>query len=210
MVLLKQKTDLAKKSKAQSAIELTLVLGLLLLLLTAMVEFGVLMNTYISVQDAARTGAREAAVADPIANQLKFLSNDDSEPGVPVIVRSALAPLEVDPKCDDPATDPCDNIIISVYSVTRGQTPKPLFPPHKVYNNYRTSQVTPAQLGAQLDPAAPNTGLVVIEIYYSYRQLLNLPWMDPFENAGGFIPLRVFAIMPLSAAEPTITPKPGH
>jgi hypothetical protein len=205
MIIWKPKNKSGLKSKAQSAVELTLVLSLLLLLLTAMVEFGVLLNTYITVQDAARTGAREAAVADPIADSAKFFNN---ESGVPKIVRNALLPLELDPKCDDPAVDPCDDIVISVYSVTKGQTPKLVFDPvHKVFNN-RSTQFTPAQIGARLDPAAPNTGLVVIEIYYSYRQLLNLPWMNPFENAGGFIPFRVFAIMPLSAAEPTPTPRP--
>lgn len=209
MMVWKQKNKSGAKSKAQSAVELTLVLSLLLLLLTAMVEFGVLLNTYITVQDAARTGAREASVADPIANLLKFLSNDDDDPGVPAIVRSALAPLELDPTCDEATTDPCDNIIISVYSIRKGETPKLVFEPHKVYSNYRTTQFTPAQIGARLDPGAPNTGLVVIEVFYSYRQLLNLPWMNPFENAGGFIPFRVFAIMPLSAAEPTPTPRSG-
>ncbi len=206
MMVWKQKIKSGTKSKAQSAVELTLVLSLLLLLLTAMVEFGVLLNTYIAIQDAARTGAREAAVADPIADSAKFF-NDES--GVPKIVRNALLPLELDPTCDNPARDPCDNIIISVYTVTKGQTPKLVFDPvHKVFPNYRSTQFTPAQLAARLDPAAPNTGLVVIEIYYSYRQLLNLPWMDPFENAGGLLPFRVFAIMPLSAAEPTPTPRP--
>lgn len=203
MLVWKAKKNVQQKSKAQSAVELTLVISVLLLLLTAMVEFGVLLNTYISVQDAARTGAREASVADPIVNPSLFFNIDY---GVPSIVIRALAPLTLNTTCANPATDPCDDIVICVYSVRSGQTPVRLYNV-SVYGN-RTTQFTPAQIAARLDSAAPNTGLVSIEIFYSYRQLLNLPWMDPFENAGGFLPFRVFAIMPLSAAEPTPTPRP--
>lgn len=203
MVLFKKIARPVKRSKAQSAVELTLVLSVLLLLLTAMVEFGVLLNTYIGVQDAARTGAREAAVADPIANPAVFFNPDF---GVPKITNNALLPLTLDTTCANPATDPCDDMIISVFSVRSGQTPTRLYNV-SVYGN-KSTQFTPAQIGARLDAGAPNTGLVVIEIYYSYKQLLNLPWTDPFENAGGFLPFRVFAIMPLSAAEPTPTPRP--
>ncbi len=203
MIVWKQITKSGAKNKAQSAVELTLVISILLLLLTAMVEFGVLLNTYISVQDAARTGAREAAVADPIVNPSLFFNPDF---GVPKIVKNALVPLELNTICASPTTDPCDDIVIGVYSVRAGQTPVRLYNV-SVYGN-RTTQFTPAQIGARLDPGAPNTGLVVIEIFYSYHQLLNLPWMDPFENAGGLIPFRVFAIMPLTAAEPTPTPRP--
>lgn len=183
----KQQNKSGVKSKAQSAVELTLVLALLLLLLTAMVEFGVLLNTYISVQDAARTGAREAAVADPIANPSLFFNVDY---GVPKIITNALEPLVLDTTCSNSATDPCDDIVICVYSVRSGQTPVLLYNV-SVYGN-RTTQFTPGQIAARLDSGAPNTGLVSIEIYYSYHQLLNLPWMDPFENAGGFLPFRVF------------------
>lgn len=203
MTIWKPKNEMRQKSKAQSAVELTLVISVLLLLLTAMVEFGVLLNTYISVQDAARTGAREAAVADPIVNPSLFFNTSY---GVPFIVTKALEPLTLDTTCANPTTDPCDDIIIGVYSIRTGQTPVRLYNV-SVYGN-KTTQLTPAQVQARLDPGAPNTGLVSIEIFYSYRQLLNLPWMDPFENAGGLIPFRVFAIMPLSAAEPTPTPRP--
>lgn len=196
-----------KKSKAQSMIELAVLLTVLLLLLTGMVEFGVLLNQYINIQDAARTAAREASVADPLADPALFFNN---EKGVPIVTINALKPLELDSTCPNPSApggpgNPCDDIVISVYSVTQGQAPKLLFnPPHAVYSN-RTTQFTPAQLSARLDPSAPNTGLVVIEIYFSYPQMLKLPYLNVIVPDP--IPLRVFSIMPLSAAEPTPTPK---
>ncbi len=210
MFFLRRKVLSEKRSKAQSALELTLVLSVLLLILTAMVEFGVLLNQYIDVQDAARTGTREASVADPIADPALFFNIDH---GVPSIVINSLKPIQLNPACPRPGTpgdgpdNPCDDIVISVYSVLKGSTPTRLY--HvSVYSgsSNRSSRFTPAQIGARLNSSAPNTGLIVIEIFYSYPQMLKLPFVtavvpDP-------IPLHIFSIMPLSAAEPTPTPRP--
>ena len=56
-----------QKNKGQSLVELTLVLVILLSLLTGMVEFGNLLNQYITVTDAAREGARFASLAASVA-----------------------------------------------------------------------------------------------------------------------------------------------
>jgi hypothetical protein len=205
MVLLKQKSPEEKRRKAQSLIELTLVLSFLLILLTATVEFGVLLNQYINVLDAARTTAREAAAADPIADSALFFNVDH---GVPSILVNSLKPLQLNTTCPDNASpggpgNPCDDVIISVFSVASGQTPVRLY--HvSVYEN-RTSKFTPAQIGARLDASAPNTGLVVIEVYYSYPQMMKLPFVTSFIPDP--IPMHVFSVMPLSAAEPTPTPR---
>jgi hypothetical protein len=76
----------------------------------------------------------------------------------------------------------------------------------------RTSQFTSASLTSTLgsvtlatpDLRLPKTGAVVVEIFYNYPQLLKLPVLtnvlpDP-------IPLYVYSIMPLSAAQPTQGP----
>jgi hypothetical protein len=57
-----------------------------------------------------------------------------------------------------------------------------------------------------MNASAPNTGVVLVEIFYNYPQILKLPVLttilpDP-------IPLYVYTIMPLSAAEPTQTSAP--
>ncbi len=210
MFFMKDKPAQEKRRKAQSLVELTLVLSVLLLLLTAMVEFGVLLNQYINVQDAARTGAREASVADPIADPALFFN---LEHGVPSIVINSLKPLELNTACPRPGSpgdapdNPCDDIVISVYSVLSGGTPQRLY--HvSVYSSTsnRSSLFTPAQIAAHLDSGAPNSGLIVIEIFYSYPQMLKLPFVTAFVPDP--IPIRVFSIMPLSAAEPTPTPRP--
>lgn len=207
MIILKPKTISERQRKAQSLIELTLVLSVLLLLLTAMVEFGVLLNRYIDVQDAARTAAREASVADPIADAALFFNPTH---GVPSIVVNSLKPIELNTACPRPGTpadgldNPCDDIVISVYSVRSGSTPVRLY--HVSVYGSRSSNFTPAQIAGRLDSGAPNTGLVVIEIFYSYPQMLKLPFVTAIVSDP--IPLHVFSIMPLSAAEPTPTPRP--
>jgi len=70
----------------------------------------------------------------------------------------------------------------------------------------RVSQITIASMQTIMNhyPAAPNSGVLVVEIYYNYPQLLKLPVLttvlaDP-------VPLYVYTIMPLSSAEPTQVP----
>jgi hypothetical protein len=67
----------------------------------------------------------------------------------------------------------------------------------------RTSQVSPAIVQAP-SGSAPSTGVLVVEIYYNYPQLLKLPVLtsvlaDPVQ-------LYVYTVMPLSSAAPTATP----
>jgi len=66
----------------------------------------------------------------------------------------------------------------------------------------RTTQFSNAQITSLISSVAPpSTGIVLVEIFYSYPQLLKLPVLtnvlpDP-------IPLYVYTLMPLSAAQPT-------
>lgn len=70
----------------------------------------------------------------------------------------------------------------------------------------RNSQVSVADIqnpGGTPSPA-PSTGVLVVEIFYNYPQLLKLPVLtsvlaDP-------VPLYVYTIMPISSAAPTATP----
>jgi len=52
----------SKKSKGQSLVETALVLPILLLLLTGIIDFGMLFNNYLVVSNASREGARSAAI----------------------------------------------------------------------------------------------------------------------------------------------------
>lgn len=52
-----------REQRGQSLVELVLGLPLLLLVLTAILQFGVVMHDYVEVADAARHGARKASVS---------------------------------------------------------------------------------------------------------------------------------------------------
>ena len=72
--------------RGQAAVEFAIVLPLLLLFLIGVFEFGRAWNVYHAETDAARLGARSAAVADPATTQDSVYS----------IVRRALARDAID------------------------------------------------------------------------------------------------------------------
>jgi hypothetical protein len=53
---------------------------------------------------------------------------------------------------------------------------------------------------------SPNTGYVLVEIFYYYDQLLKLPWITAIIDDP--LLMHVYAFMPLTSAEPTPTPSP--
>jgi hypothetical protein len=196
MAISRRKYSNKRQRTGQSMIELAVVITVLLLLLVSMVEFGVLLNQYINVVDAARTAAREASVADPFADINKFIAD------VQKVTEKTLEPIVL-----NPAAPANDDIVISIFSVEKGAAPKRLFFPTGAskFGNH-TSAFTNAQIQSKLDTSAPSTGLVLIEIFYGYPQILKLPvFTSVFPDP---IPVRAYSIMPLSAAEPTPTPKP--
>lgn len=73
-------------TRGQAAVEFAIVLPLLLLFLIGVFEFGRAWNVYHAETDAARLGARSAAVADPATTQDSVYS----------IVRRALARDAID------------------------------------------------------------------------------------------------------------------
>jgi Flp pilus assembly protein TadG len=52
-----------RSEDGQAATELALVIPILLVILYAITQFGILFNNYITLTDATRTGARKAAVS---------------------------------------------------------------------------------------------------------------------------------------------------
>jgi hypothetical protein len=176
-----------KKNKGQSFVELALVLTVILFLLAAVVEFGNLLNQYINVVDAARYAARQAST-DDLSDMTAFLTV------IPDYVDKGLTPIKLNPAKDD--------IIISVYSIQSGGSIVRLVTSRKY--SHATTKFTTSIIGARLDSTAPNTGVVVIEIFYGYPQILKLPiFTSVFPDP---IPVYAYSIMPLTAAEPTPTP----
>jgi hypothetical protein len=211
--------NLKNKDKGQSFVELTLVLVILLSLLTGMIEFGNLLNQYITVVDAAREGARfgsndepfirTASVSCPVPFCLsaKFFTNIDQivegswdiNGNRPASSKGALSPIRLRPEVGD-------DVVVSFFSIHDGALVR--FPTgdngwsYYGHNGFtgQVSSFTKADLETRLDATAPDTGMVLVEIYYNYDQILKFwSWI------GVPDPIRVhaYAIMPLSGAEPT-------
>jgi Flp pilus assembly protein TadG len=60
-----------KKSEGQSIVEFALVLPVLLLLIFAIVEFGIIFNAYVTVVSSAREGARYGLIGNRNADEIK-------------------------------------------------------------------------------------------------------------------------------------------
>jgi hypothetical protein len=202
-------------AKGQSLIELSIVALVLMLLVVGMIEFGVLLNNYINVVDGAREGARVGSNGDPFKPSTPSFEDiiDSTVEGLDG-KSGALYPIVLDPTTDD--------VVITYYSIVAanpslGTSASVLQFPTQLTHNYwckycwsqANSDQNPTRIGANkilgyLSTNAPNTGVLAVEVFYTYHQLLKMPlfmqWVpDP-------VHLYTYAVMPLSAAEPTPTP----
>ena len=220
-----------REKKGQSLIELTMVLVLLLTLLTGMVEFGNLLNQYVNIVDGAREGARFGSNYDPfirvvtaacptppcynLVDQGIFTSIDQIIEGATDDLGNrdpqatgAIAPLKLNPLVGD-------DVVISFFGISNGKVLR--FPAafpygYSYYLDYKKmaiprnkSQFSDTALQARMVSGAPDTGMLLVEIFYHYNQLLKF---YKFLGLPDPISLSTYAIMPLSAAEPTPTVVP--
>ncbi|OQY87903.1 MAG: hypothetical protein B6D38_11525 [Anaerolineae bacterium UTCFX1] len=195
------------KRKAQSLVEFAITLPILLLFLSGVVEFGFALNYYLSLLDATRESARFFSNGSPFKDD----NSDDMDfySAAAAMTRAALDPFVVDSSYVgrriplDPNTD---DIVITVYSRSSGAAVA--HPSGGVYRMYghATSLFTPARIQAAFGEDSPNAGILVVEVHYNYHQVMKLPWLAPFLPDP--LMLRAYTIMPLSAAEPVVTPTP--
>ncbi len=182
------------KSPGQSLVEFAVALPLLVGILVAMMEFGFILNFYLSLLDATRGAARYASLANP----LDVNGNDDMNY---YITTATLVQNELDPPNTtegrrlilDPATD---GVIVTVYCVEGGVATR--YPDTGSYNtnpSMITSAFTTADIENTYSGDAPDAGLVLVEVYYGYRPVIGL-----FYN--GKVTLRAHSIMPANAADP--------
>jgi len=212
------------KSIGQSLVEFMVLLPVLLIMISGLIEFGFMLNYYLDLIDAAREAARFAADADPIRdpNDNSYLDPNpkfyDDVQTLAMDSLKAASDNRIDwPKMKAmyPATF-CDyvngDIVISAFGVLNNAgTPvvDKRFPQVMGENgvslcNHYSSKITSAQIQSRLDPAAPTTGLVLVEVFYDYNQVMALPWITAF--VPNPVHLHAYTIMPNANAEPTPTP----
>jgi hypothetical protein len=217
------KRDFNNNFKGQSFVELTLVISVLLLLFAGVVELGNLINIYLDIIDSAREAARAANTVDFLSYN-ELTSTWEISPSV-YDYAAKTAWNTLNPGCqgmlpDKPGTplgcgnlmripfDPAtDDIVISVFSYNSNTNSLLRFPTGGWSRfGHNSSIVSDGEIMSSLDPTSLNTGMILVEVFYNYHQMLGLPFFadvlpDP-------IPVHVFSIMPYPLAEPTATPLP--
>lgn len=191
--------------RGQSFVELSLVVIFLMIFVAGVIEFGFMLNNYLNLVDASREAVRYSSDSDPFENgpctdrtnaaciNPQFYTNTIN------LTEDVLAPVELD-------STNGDDIVISFFSVANGYYKR--FPDNngQSYFGNQASKLTNAEIQSRLDSSAPPTGVLLIEIFYHYPQVLKLPVFTAFVQDP--MPVYVYSIMPLSAAEPAPTPTP--
>lgn len=181
--------------------EFTIMLPVLLIMLSGLVEFGFLLNHYLDVIDAARETARFGSNIDPLTPSSDDLLACGSTAYFYRILR-CLAEDNLDPQITlDPARD---DIVISAFSASGSSVTRFPGPSGWSYYGNEGSELSDAEVAARLDPSAPATGFIMVEIFYNYDMILKLPWITAFVPDP--VRLHAYSIMPNSAVEPTPTP----
>ena len=206
-----------KKEKGQSLVELALFFPILMMMLSGLVEFGLLLNQYLNLMDGPREASRFGVDRSPFIgatenDDIEFYTNADlARPGLSEMAVRTIFPYNLDPALDD--------IVISVVAAKNGaifrRYPDDVGVRSTVagagnefsYTGNKVSDFSDAEITAMLNAGVPRTGLVIVEMWYSYSQMLALPWITAFVPDP--IQLYMTSVAPLPAAsppEPTPTP----
>ncbi len=215
----KAKKARARKSKGQSMVEIAIALPLLLMLFSGMVEFGFMLNTYLSLIDATRQTARFYSNVNPFMEDASGNAIDNmayyTEASTMLI--DTLDP-PADPEARSIVLDPSrDDVMISVIAVSVSESTDTIttiarYPAgqpnayYQLFDNELSNYADNAKIEALMtnDGAIPvRTGILIIEVVYGYEGVLKLPWVELFLDT---ITLRADTVMPLVSAKPLRTP----
>jgi Flp pilus assembly protein TadG len=211
-----------RSARGQSLVEFTILLPVLLIMISGLIEFGFMLNFYLDVIDASREAARWAAGDDPLRTDI---TGTWSEPNTNFYGRvCTVANTSIDTGSGgqidlDPASD---DIVISGFAVSGG-TVSARFPSGMPVGQFGWSCANPGGAGNHtsmfrtvpslpplkdintlLSPSAPNTGVVMVEMWYDYHMILGLPWITAFVPDP--VTLYAYSMMPNPNVEPTPTP----
>jgi hypothetical protein len=203
-----QRTLRERKSAGQSLVEFTIMLPILLMLLSGLIEFGFLLNTYLDVIDAAREAARFAANDDPTLGSPSDLTpnfwNRAWRNSRGSLFTASDGRINWTPTDAFDCTDVEGDMVISAFSFFNNAVNKryPVGDSDGASNcgNYQ-SKISTAQVNSLMDTTSvDNSGAVLVEIYYEYEMLLGLPWITAFVPDP--VLLHAYTMMPNTFAEP--------
>ncbi|MBV5279773.1 MAG: pilus assembly protein [Actinobacteria bacterium] len=178
------------KTRGQSLVEVAIAFPVMIMLFAGVVEFGFIINYYLSLVDATREAARTWSGDDP------FLADGVTDDDGNFYYQTAYEVQRIlDPTLDKAGykgrkivLDPTlDDVIVTVYAASyttaagdvvesvRNLGPYHLFGDHNV-GNYPSMFTTQDILNTRVC-GAPNAGILVVEVHYNYHHVLGLPWM---------------------------------
>ena len=197
-----------RKTKGQSLVEIALTLPILLILLSGLTELGFMLNYYLSLVDASREVARlfsnyDHEYVDPNTGSSFYESAVDQIITIlePSDTNDTTRKIRIYENVIDPVKNHDNEIIVSVYSIS-GSNATLLNEHH--WSGRQASHFDEAEVNNRIAGTAPNSGALVIEVFYTYEQVLDLPWMQPV--LGDSTVLYAYTFMPQSSSEPTPTP----
>jgi hypothetical protein len=212
------------KAHGQSMVELAITLPVLLLLFSGLVEFGFILNYYLSLLDATRESARIYSTQDPFTYDAVndvLIDNTVFYQSAASMVYTELAPFNEQDTSRRVILDPdTDDIIVSVFNVentgpvnpsnvcnpaapnpektiTRHPSDSPTPGSFRYYEN-QTSGVSISDICAHLISGSSPTALLLVEVYYSYTPLLAIT--TPILNIAaveGPLKLHAYTLMPM-------------
>jgi hypothetical protein len=202
----------ARKSTGQSLVEVAIAFPVLIILFSGVVEFGFILNYYLSLLDATRESARFWSGDDPFLAD-GVTDDPDFYLQAATTVRKLLDPSltyadPTDYKGRRILLDPAiDDVIVSVYGASgsnailwRDGGAYHLFPTNGHATGNYPSIFTPEIIENTRVSGAPDAGLLVVEVHYNYHHVLGLPWMQVFLSDP--LHLRAYTIMPIRSGEP--------
>jgi hypothetical protein len=204
-----------RKTRAQSLVEVAISFPILIILFSGVIEFGFILNYYLSLLDATREAARLYSGGDPFDASL-FRAPYGSDAfyfDTASMVQKILDPSlsyanPADYKGRRIALDPTrDDVIVSVYGATgstitlwRAGGPYHLLPTAGSASGNYPSIFNTTTIGNTRVSGAPDAGILVVEVHYNYHHVLGLPWMTAW--LPNPLHLRAYTIMPIRAGEP--------
>jgi len=215
-----------RKSTGQSLVEFALLLPVLLMLFSGMIEFGFMLNTYLSLLDSTRQAARLCSNGQPFlsidtsTNPTTYEDDETFYPYCAQAVADSLAPPS-DPNARQIVLDPDrDDIIVSVLGVNVDDATHTISFIQRFPEGFNFFPLYSNQISAYWDPENPTdeqiiidlmtqnetppveTGILIVEVYHGYKGILKLPWVEAFMNDENPVMLHASTIMPLVAAKP--------
>jgi hypothetical protein len=221
-----------RNKHGQSFIELMLVTLILALMLAAVVEFGFLMNNYLHVVDGAREAARVYNSSVAFDTNEAIVDNFYYQTALQAAV--TMYPVMLDPALGDdivvsviglrgtnihrfPIENPQGWSLCSHYAAFKayelnqtGLLPGELSSDGWNTCSGQTSMISDSDIAGRVGIYSQQAGMLMVEIFYAYPQVLKLPIFSHGEFFGTKfsiipdpIPLYIYTIMPMSSAEPT-------